>query len=198
MDRQAKQLIVALSLMVTARAAWGARAVPARPRLWDLSGHRIEPLKDTSKKAIVFLFTRADCPVSNRYAPVIRRLHEKFSPQGVAFWLVYIDPGQGAKAIEKHMREYGYTCGVLRDPEHTLVALTGARVTPEAAVFVPGKPAARMVYRGRIDDQYVEFGVTRPAPTRHDLEEVLQDILKGKPLESATTRAVGCFISDLK
>jgi hypothetical protein len=129
---------------------------------------------------------------------VIRQLQEKFTSQGVAFWLVYIDPGQGAKAIEHHMREYGYTCGALRDPDHTLVKLTGVRVTPEAAVFIPGKSGARMVYRGRIDDQYVALGVTRPAPNRHDLDEVLQEILSGKPVQTATTRAVGCFISDLK
>jgi hypothetical protein len=55
-----------------------------------------------------------------------------------------------------------------------------------------------MVYRGRIDDRYVDFGKTRPAPTNRDLERVLEAILAGKSLSSETTPAVGCFIPDLK
>jgi hypothetical protein len=71
--------------------------------------------------------------------------------------------------------------------------MTGVRVTPEAAVFVSGQ----IVYRGRIDNRYVAFGKTRPAPTAHDLEAALETILKGKPVTNATTTAIGCFIPDL-
>jgi hypothetical protein len=75
-----------------------------------------------------------------------------------------------------------------------MVQLAGARVTPEAAVFI-GK---RLVYRGRIDDRYVTFGTTRPAPRVHDLEQVLERISSGRNVELQTTKAVGCFIEDLK
>lgn len=164
-------------------------------RLLDLSGRRVEPLRAGHAKAIVFLFTRSDCPISNRYAPEIRRLYEKFAPHGVTFWLVYPDPGESAEAIRRHLKEYEYPMGALRDPEHSLVKLTGAKVTPEAAVFMR---AGKMVYRGRIDDLYVAFGKARRAPTTHDLEQVLEAIFAGKPVTSGTTPAVGCFISDLK
>src|SRR5213078_2580415 len=45
-----------------------------------------------AKKLFVCLFTRTDCPVSNSYAPPVRRMYEKFSPLGVGFYLVYPDP----------------------------------------------------------------------------------------------------------
>ena len=93
------------------------------------------------------------------------------------------------------MKEYGYPLGVLRDPQHRLVTKTQVKVTPEVTVFVPGR---RMVYRGRIDDRYVDFGKARAKPTQHDLEQALQAILEGRPVNRAITRAVGCFIPDLQ
>jgi DNA-binding transcriptional LysR family regulator len=175
-------------------------------RLTDLAGQPVDPFAATGAKATVFLFVRADCPISNRYAPEVGRLVQKYASQGVAFALVYVDPSEPSEEIRQHMHDYGYHVAALRDNEHALVKMTGAKVTPEAAVFVPPSSGAsrdsvgteRMVYRGRIDDQYVDFGKTRPAPTTHDLEVVLQAIVQGRTVATPTTRAVGCFIQDLK
>ena len=164
-------------------------------RLPDLAGRQVEPLRDAGAKAVVFLFTRTDCPVSNRYAPEVRRLYQEFAPRGITFYLVYPDRDASVETIRQHLKEYQYELSVLRDPEHNLVKLTGVRVTPEAAVFLPD---GRMVYRGRIDDRYVAFGKMRPAPTTRDLEEVLAAILAGRSVTDKTTTAVGCFIADLR
>lgn len=165
----------------------------AQLRLLDLNGQAVDPLQASPAKAVVFLFTRTDCPISNRYAPEVRRLSEKFAASGVTFWLVYPDPDESAEMIRQHIKDYEYHLGVLRDPYHALVKLAGVRVTPEAAVFVSG----RIVYRGRIDNRYVAFGKTRPAPTTRDLEAILEAILKGKTVANANTSAIGCFIPDL-
>lgn len=162
--------------------------------LIGLNGQHIDPFQDTCSRAIVFVFTRSDCPISNRYAPELTRLQEIFSPRGVKFYLVYPDPDEGVETIRAHIEKYGYRCGVLRDPQHYLVRRTGAAVTPEAVVF---NPDGKMVYRGRIDDRFVDFGKTRPSPTKHDLQEVLTDVVAGRSAVSFT-KAVGCFISDLK
>jgi peroxiredoxin len=164
-------------------------------RLPDLDGRQVEPLQAKDAKAIVFIFIRTDCPVSNRYAPELRRLHDKFAKGGVRFWLVYPDPNESAEIIRNHIQEYEYRLSALRDPEHKLVKMTGAQVTPEAAVFSPG---GRMVYRGRIDDRYVAFGKARSAPTTRDLERVLEALLEGKQVAIKTTAAIGCFIPDLR
>lgn len=161
----------------------------------DLDGKYIDPLQNPGGRAVVLIFTRTDCPISNRYAPEIRRLHELFSSKAVTFWLVYPGAKESADAIRKHVAEFGYRCGVLRDPRHALVRIAKAKITPEAAVFVPGKG---LVYHGRIDDRYVDFGKMRQSPTTHDLERVLESILDNRPAPVAVTRAVGCFISDLQ
>jgi peroxiredoxin len=164
-------------------------------RLPDLDGRQVEPLRVKDAKAIVFIFIRTDCPVSNRYAPEVRRLQNKFAKSGVMFWLVYPDPGESGEIIRNHIKEYEYRLSVLRDPEHKLVKMSGVQVTPEAAVFLP---SGRMVYRGRIDDRYVAFGKVRPVPTTRDLEQVLKAMLEGKQVTSRTTAAIGCFIPDLR
>ena len=163
--------------------------------LVDLEGRKVDPFHRTGAKATVFLFTRTDCPISNRYTPELQRLQSKFQSENVRFWLVYSDPDESVKAIREHVKAYGYTFGVLRDPQHRLVEKTQVKVTPEAAVFVSDR---RMVYRGRIDDRYVDFGKARAKPTQHDLERALQAVLEGRPVERLTTPAVGCFISDLR
>jgi hypothetical protein len=93
------------------------------------------------------------------------------------------------------MTAYSYAgiADAVRDPKLALVKFAGATVTPEAVVVVAGK----VVYRGRIDDRYVDLGRERPAPTRRDLFDALTAILDGKPVPLAKTQAVGCFISDL-
>jgi len=63
---------------------------------------------------------------------------------------------------------------------------------------VPGAAGPRMVYRGRIDDRYVDFGRSRPAPTTRDLRAVLQALAAGSTLTPRTTPAVGCFIAPLE
>ena len=146
-------------------------------------------------KAIVFLFTSTDCPISNRYAPEVRRIAATFGAQGVAFRLVYPNPAEGTPAIRQHMAAFAYAgaARALRDPEHALVKAAGATVTPEAAVFAGG----RLVYRGRIDDRYVDLGKERPAPTQRNLEAALTAAIAGKPIAVRETQAVGCFLSDL-
>jgi hypothetical protein len=157
--------------------------------VFDLKGREADPFAGTGRLA-VFLFVGSDCPVSNRYAPEIQRLASIFEPRGVAFRLIYPDRDATPDAIGSHLREYAYTLTALRDPAHAMVTLAGVRVTPEAAVF----DRRQLVYRGRIDDRYVRFGVVRPAPSVRDLEQVLDGLLAGRPIEPFTRPAVGCLI----
>jgi hypothetical protein len=143
----------------------------------------------------VLIFVSVDCPVSNRYAPEIKRLYEEFSPRGVRFRLVYPNPLDTENAISRHLHAFGYPQIAERDRDHALVKMAGASITPEAAVF---DARERMVYLGRINDRFVELGRERPAATRHDLRNALTAALAGKPVNPSRTQAVGCFIADMK
>ena len=140
----------------------------------------------------VMVFTTTDCPISNRYAPEINRLAARFAGR-VTFVLVYPVGADSPDVIREHQKKFGYSLESLRDTRHELVKRTGVTVTPEVAVMA----GERMVYRGRIDDRYIDLGRDRITPTRHDLEDALEAVLAGKPVAQKETRAVGCFLSDL-
>jgi len=177
-------------------SSWaGALALAA---VLDLAGARIDPLPPPGAGPAVLVFVRTDCPIANRYAPELRRLQDLFAQKGVAFWLVYPDPAEKPEAIRRHQRDFGLAFRALRDPQHELVKAARATVTPEAAVFVAGPDGPHMVYRGRIDDRYVDFGRSRPAPTTRDLRDLLQALTAGSTLTPRTTPAVGCFIAPLE
>jgi Thioredoxin-like len=143
----------------------------------------------------VLIFVSADCPVSNRYAPEIKRLYEQFAPQGIRFRLVYPNPLDDQSVIAKHLQDYAYPQIAERDRNHALVKMAGVTITPEAAVF---DKRQRLIYRGRIDDRFVELGRERPAATGHNLRNALTAVLAGKPVAPSRTQAIGCFIADMK
>ncbi len=172
-----------------------AQAPSIRVQPVDGGPPRIDPFAaPAGVKAIVFLFTSTDCPISNRYAPEVKRLASAFVPQGVLFRLVYPDPHEGTTEIRAHMAAFAYAgaTDALRDPKHALVAAVGATITPEAVVWAKG----RVQYRGRIDDRYVDLGVERPAATTHDLADALTAVVAGRPVLNPETQAVGCYIAD--
>ena len=140
----------------------------------------------------VLVFTTTDCPISNRYAPEIQRLAEKFECD-VEFVFVYPVASDSEEKIREHRRRFGGGQW-RRDPAQEMVKLTGATVTPEVAVITKDR---KILYRGRIDDRYVAFGKDRPQPTVRDLERSLDAILAGKPVPVAQTQAIGCIIADL-
>jgi hypothetical protein len=185
------------SLIAGALAVLLVRSLPVRAGqiyLFDLENRRVDPLVSVSGvKATVLLFISTDCPVSNRYAPEVRRLSESFASKGVAFWLVYPNPTESPQQIRDHLTSFSFPMQALRDPDHALAKWVHASVTPEAVVVAGG----RILYRGRIDDRYVGLGVERPAPTTRDLEEALTALIAGKRVEHPDTQAVGCFIADL-
>ena len=174
-------------------------AVAARPGLrlegvLDPAGKPRSPFGNPAHHAVVLLFISIDCPICNRYAPEIQRMEARFGPEGVKFWLIQPDADQSLTRTRKHLQEFGYNIDLLRDTQGNLVRLTQARVTPEAAVF---NAQGRLVYRGRIDDRYADFGKARPEPTRRELQDALESLLAGRPIAVTNAPAVGCAIPPL-
>lgn len=160
--------------------------------LVDIEG---APLADAGRSAAVLVFTRTDCPVSNRYAPTLRDLDERYRSRGVEVFLVYVDPRQSADDIRAHLREYDYPCRAVADREHRLAVETGATITPEAVVV---DRQGALAYRGRIDDRFVELGKERVHPTSNDLADAIDAVLAGRAPGVSRTKAVGCYIGDLR
>lgn len=184
-------LLLRIVLSVTVAAA--GLAVPAAALAQDLidpAGRAVAPLAGGAP-ATVLVFTAVDCPISDRYAPEVRRLAARYADAGVRFWIVYANAGERPDAARAHADAFGYGLPVALDTRARLADLAGAAVTPEAAVF---DAAGALRYRGRIDDRYLDFGVDRLTPTTHELDDALSAVLAGRDVAAPTVPAVGCAI----
>jgi len=176
---------------------WLAAAVLAASvgvRVPNLDGQLVAPLQPSAAtKTTVLLFVSTDCPISNRYAPDVRKLHDAYEKDGVAFWLVYPNPAETAADIRDHLKSFSYPGTALRDPKHELAKAAGATITPETAVY---DAKGALVYRGRIDDRYSAVGIEKAQAARHDLQDAIVAALAAKPVKQKFTQAVGCYIAD--
>ena len=160
----------------------------------DLQGREVERLATAGTRVVVLIFAATDCPISNRYIPEIARLNRELAAQDVAFWWVFPNPGDPLATVQKHVHDYSITTPVLIDSHQDLVRMAKVAVTPEAAVFAVKNGNLREVYHGRIDDRYIAFGKERPQATHHDLEEVIQATLAGRPIPQSHHGPIGCSI----
>jgi thiol-disulfide isomerase/thioredoxin len=147
------------------------------------------------EKATVLIFVATECPNSNTYAPVLARLYREFSPRGVAFFNVYSDPSDSASTVRKHDADFETPFTALLDPHQTLARETGARSTPEVVIL---GPEGQQLYRGRVDNRFVEPGKTRYQPTENDLEDALRAIVHGNAVPHPVTRTIGCAIPGME
>jgi thiol-disulfide isomerase/thioredoxin len=181
--------------MVLIMTTLALRAAEGVVELKDLHGATRTPLATKEAKAVVLLFLAPDCPISNAYVPEINRITKDYAPKPLAFYLVYVDADLVAADVKKHVEQFSLTAPALLDPKHTLAKKVKATVTPQAVVVSPG---GKVIYRGRIDDLYVEIGQRQQKAKQHDLRNALEAILAGKKVTVAETKAVGCFIGDGK
>jgi hypothetical protein len=158
----------------------------------DLAGRPVNPFAKGNKvSANVFLFVAVDCPISNKYAPELKRLVNEFEPKGVLFWFVYTDPDITPESIRKHAQEFGLSGRMIYDRKLVLARKSRAEVTPEAALF---SPSGDILYHGRIDDRFPVLGKERLQATDRTLATAITSFLAGRSLPVSEAKAVGCRI----
>jgi Redoxin len=183
-------LRVLLSLAILPIVAVHAAAADAGQHVVDAAGRVVAPLAGGAP-ATVLIFTAVDCPISDRYAPEVKRLSARHAALGVRFWIVYANAGEKPAAARTHAEAFGYGLPIALDTNAALADRAGANVTPEAAVF---DASGTLRYRGRIDDRYLDFGVDRLVPTTHELDDALAAVLAGRDVARPVVPAVGCAI----
>lgn len=167
-------------------AAIALAPVAAQIAVKDDSGKMIRPFAEA--KPVVLIYTLAECPISAKYSPEIRRLVPAYP--GVRFFLVHTDPAATVTVAKKHRQEFHIPCPEVLDSKRELLKLAHPVAVPTAALF---DAQGRMRYLGRIDDRFPALGVER-APNRHDLRIALDQVLAGKPVTERTTPVVGCAV----
>ena len=166
--------------------------------LENIDGSLLRPLlSKESDPGSVVIFTTVDCPIANAYQPQIARLYQAYGPegQGFRFSLIHVDPSVNAETAHAHAKDYKIPCPIALDPDHELVGVLSATITPQAFVVLPDGTIA---YQGRINDWYDDLGKRRRQPRVEDLKNALDAILAGKKIAVTQTEAIGCYIEDFR
>ncbi|HEY8504950.1 MAG TPA: thioredoxin family protein, partial [Gemmataceae bacterium] len=199
-----RRLLAAL-LCVPLAAPGGTGAEPPRVpvgaklgafRLKDTSDNPRSPADFRDSKAVVLAFLGIDCPLNTAYMPRLVELARQYQPKGVAFLGINSNRHDSLAEVTEHARKFRVPFPVCKDFGNKVADLAGAERTPEVVVL---DAAGVIRYRGRIDDQYGYLpggqSFQRPAPTRRDLAEALEEILAGKPVSVPETKSDGCLIA---
>ena len=170
---------------------------PARPseafRLNDPREGTAVSLSDfKNRKAVVVVFLGIECPVNNAYLPVLVKLRTAYASKGVAFVGINSNCQDDPGRVAAHARANKLPFPVLKDPDNAVADRFGARRTPEAFVL---DPLGRVLYQGRVDDQFGVGYARAGKPTRRDLALALDEMLAGKPVSIPATPVAGCLIA---
>jgi thiol-disulfide isomerase/thioredoxin len=153
-------------------------------KVLDLNGaeHAFSSLRgDTT--VVAFIATR--CPVSNAYNQRMESLYKDYSARGVKFVFVNANYNEPAQEVRDHAKQAGFTFPVYKDSGN-VADLFKAQVTPET--YVIDKSGA-IVYHGSIDDSQNEARIKKQG-----LRAALDEVLAGKPVTIAQTKAFGCTV----
>jgi hypothetical protein len=142
-------------------------------------------------RAFVLVFLNTTCPVAQRYLPLLRDLEKAYRLKGVQFLALNVAADDSIVAMAAQAVEHDMEFPFVKDFDFSCVQTLGVQRTPEVVVLDGDR---HITYRGRIDDQY-RLGGTRPAPSRQDLRQALDEVLAGRAVSVAETPVDGCLIS---
>ncbi|MFT5468948.1 MAG: hypothetical protein ACI8UO_004061 [Verrucomicrobiales bacterium] len=173
--------------LACASAAAGAEPI----ELTTIDGEVSRPLDSGEGKFAAVIFITTDCPIANAYVPEMNRLAAHAKEQGGKLTLIHVDFDLTAEAAKSHRDDYDIEAPVVIDRAHEIVKATKAEITPEVVLL---KPDGAVIYKGKINDLYVDFGDRRREATQHYLRDAMTAISAGKTIDVRFIEAVGCFI----
>jgi peroxiredoxin len=142
----------------------------------------------------VVVFLSETCPICRQSTKALNRLAEKFTRQGVVFTGVFPNASiSTAETRQAFAKKYKISFPLIADPEYRITDALQASITPE--LYIRYIKTGKVVYQGKIDNQYEAVGKRRQQITEHYAERAIMSILQGLEPEVTYTDAIGCYIS---
>ncbi|MEM7220923.1 MAG: redoxin domain-containing protein [Pseudomonadota bacterium] len=161
-------------------------------RLFDHTGASHELYRLSDRKAIAVLVQGNGCPIVRNAMPRFSELRELFERQGVAFLGLNSNLQDTRATIAKEVTEFGWDLPVLDDDTQLVGESLGLVRTGE--VFVVDPSDWSIAYHGLLDDR-LSYENQKQAAKHHYLRDALAAMVAGKPVETKSTRAIGCLIN---
>lgn len=164
-------------------------------RLKNIDGKMIS-LKDYSKsKGVIVIFTCNHCPYAQAYEQRIIELQKTYATAGYPVIAINAndparEPEDSYENMQKRAAEKSYPFVYLFDETQDVAKSYGATRTPHVFLLQKVKKGFTLVYTGAIDDNYED-----PAAVKIPyLAQAIQELEAGKPVSTASTKAIGCRI----
>ena len=163
--------------------------------LKNVDGKMVSLADFEEAKGFIVIFTCNTCPVSVANEDRIIDLNEKYKDQG--FPVIAINPnnpkvssGDSYELMKVRAKEKGFNFPYLFDDGQNVYPTYGASKTPH--VYVLNKEDDELIVRyiGSIDDSARNAGAVK---TKF-VENAVDALNKGMPIEIASTKAIGCSI----
>ena len=144
-----------------------------------------------NRPVLVLIFSSNRCPTAKAYAGRMNQLQADYAGQGVQVVAInsndpHLYPDESLAGMVERAREDGYTFPYLRDAGQRVARAYGPTCTFDVFVLDAER---RLRYEGRFDDARLEDRVTS-----HDVRNAVDDILAGREVRVAKTRAFGCSL----
>lgn len=143
-------------------------------------------------KATLVVFTCNHCPYARAYYTRLNELWQEFNSEGLSIIAISSNdaeeyPEDSFPNMQITAREAGFPYVYLYDSTQETARQFQATHTPECFLFDAGK---RLVYYGKIDDNWREPEKVKNRYLRNAISEVLQ----GTEVSFPETYAIGCTI----
>ncbi len=156
----------------------------------DGNNYSLSSFKDS--KALVVIFSCNHCPYVQAYEERIIKLQKDYKDKSVTVVAINANditnyPDDSFDHMVDRAKKKGFNFPYLRDEEQTAATAYGAIHTPEIFLF---NKERRLVYTGKIDDNWQE-----PEKVRNQyLKNAIDELLKGKEISVPETYSIGCTI----
>lgn len=164
-------------------------------KLKNVDGKTVSLSDYKNAKGVIVIFDCNTCPVSKAYTDRILALDKKYD--GLGFPVVAINSnspeissGDSFDEMVVHAKKKNYTFPYLEDDSQEVAKAFGATNTPHVFVVVKEGQDFKVAYIGAIDDN----SRSASAATKKYVENAVDALLAGKPVEQPKTKAVGCGI----
>ena len=135
---------------------------------------------------VVFVFLSTECPVAQRYAMRLKRMHAEFADKQVTIIGVYSNENDSVDDVKAYIARAEFTFPIVKDKDGSLARHLGATMTPQVHLI---DKTGVLRYRGPIDDNRYETRIKH-----HYLKDAVVALLDGKPVSVKETAAFGCTI----
>lgn len=164
-------------------------------KLKNVDGTMVALSDYKSSKGVILIFDCNTCPYSKAYNARIFELNNTYSAKG--FPVVTINandpdmsPGDSFEEMVKQAKNKKYNFPYLIDKTQTTAKAFGATNTPHVFVLKREGKDFKVAYIGAIDNN----SRSADAADKKYVEDAVDALLNGKPVETTKTKAVGCGI----